>query len=123
MINKVILVGNLGTDPELRATTNGTPVAELRVATSRFWFNKNNEKQEETQWHRVVVWGKQAQSCKEYLDKGRQVYVEGRLQTRKWEDKEGNTRFTTEIVAENVRFLGGGRSRSTTTEDLPIEAE
>ena len=109
MVNKVILIGNLGADPELRYTSGGTPVADLRLATSRKWTDKGGQQQEDTQWHRVVVWSKQAETCKEYLSKGRQVYVEGRLQTRQWEDRDGNKRWTTEVVAENVRFLGGGR--------------
>lgn len=108
MVNKVILIGNLGADPELRYTSGGTPVADLRLATSRKWTDKSGQQQEDTQWHRVVVWGKQGETCKEYLSKGRQVYVEGRLQTRQWEDRDGNKRWTTEVVAENVRFLGGG---------------
>jgi single-strand DNA-binding protein len=109
MVNKVILIGNLGADPELRYTSGGTPVADLRLATSRKWTDKSGQQQEDTQWHRVVVWGKQGETCKEYLSKGRQVYVEGRLQTRQWEDRDGNKRWTTEVVAENVRFLGGGK--------------
>ncbi len=107
MINKVILIGNLGADPELRYTSGGTAVANLRLATSRRWTNKDGSQQEDTQWHQVVVWGKQGESCKEHLSKGRQVYVEGRLQTRSWEDKEGNKRYTTEVVANQVLFLGG----------------
>jgi single-strand DNA-binding protein len=120
MINKVTILGNLGKDPELRFTTNGTPVTELRVATSRVFFDKQNTRREDTQWHRVVVWGKQAVLCKEYLDKGRQVYVEGRLQTRQWEDREGNKRTTTEIVAENVRFLGNRKPSVDVPADEPI---
>jgi single-strand DNA-binding protein len=108
MINKVILIGNLGADPELRYTSGGSAVADLRLATSRKWTAKDGTSKEETEWHRVVVWGKQAETCKEYLSKGRQVYVEGRLQTRQWEDRDGNKRYTTEVVAENVKFLGGG---------------
>jgi len=108
-VNKVILVGNLGADPELRYTGSGTAVADLRVATTRRWTDRNGAQQEDTQWHRVVVWGKQGENCKEYLAKGRQVYLEGRLQTRQWEDRDGNKRYTTEVVAEQVQFLGGGR--------------
>lgn len=106
-VNKVILIGNLGADPELRYTSGNQAVTELRLATSRKWRDKNNEWQEDTQWHRVVVWGKQAEQCKEYLSKGRQVFVEGRLQTRQWEDRDGNKRYTTEVVAQAVQFLGG----------------
>lgn len=105
-VNRVILIGNLGADPELR-NAGGTAVADLRLATSRCWTDKGGAAKEETQWHRVVVWGKQAESCAKYLAKGRQVYVEGRLQTREWSDKEGNKRQTTEVVAEQVQFLGG----------------
>lgn len=106
-VNKVILIGNLGADPELRYTSGGTPVAELRLATNRRFKTRDGEWQEEVEWHRIVVWSKQAETCKEYLAKGRSVYVEGRLQTRKWEDRDGNTRYTTEVVAERVQFLGG----------------
>ncbi|MHC4647805.1 MAG: single-stranded DNA-binding protein [Planctomycetota bacterium] len=107
MLNKVHIIGNLGQDPELNETTSGNKVTNLSVATNRVWFNKDKEKQEEVEWHRVTVFGKQAEACKEYLAKGRQVYVEGRIRTRKWEDKEGKERWTTEIIAENVKFLGG----------------
>jgi single-strand DNA-binding protein len=105
-INKVQLIGNLGADPELRYTSGGQPVADLRVATNRRFTGRDGAQQEDTQWHRVVVWGKQAEHCKEYLSKGRQVYVEGRLQTRSWEDRDGNKRWTTEVVAQTVQFLG-----------------
>lgn len=108
-VNKVILIGNLGADPELRYTSSGQPVAELRIATSRRWTGKDGSQQEDTQWHRVVVWGKMGEQCKEYLSKGRQAYIEGRLQTRSWEDREGNKRYMTEVVAQQVLFLGGGR--------------
>jgi single-strand DNA-binding protein len=113
MVNKVILVGNLGRDPEVRYTSGGQAVASLRVATSRSWTDKqSNQKKEETEWHEVEVWGKQAEQCGEYLSKGRQVYVEGRLKTDKWQDKQtGQDRYKVKIVAETVRFLssGGGR--------------
>ena len=107
-INKVILVGNLGRDPELRYTQGGTAVANLSVATTRRWRNKQtNEMVEETEWHRVSVWGQTAEHCNNYLSKGRQVYVEGRLRTRSYDDKDGNKRYSTEIVADVVQFLGG----------------
>lgn len=106
-VNKVILIGNLGKDPELRYTQGGTAVCQLSVATTRTYSNKNNERVDETEWHRVVVWSKQAEHCGQYLTKGRQVYVEGRLQTRSWDDRDGNKRYTTEIIAETVQFLGG----------------
>jgi single-strand DNA-binding protein len=107
-INKVILIGNLGRDPELRYTQGGTAVATLNIATTRSYTKTNsNERVEETEWHRVVVWGKQAEFCNQYLTKGRQVYVEGRLQTRNYEDKDGVKRYSTEVIAETVQFLGG----------------
>ena len=124
MINEVRLLGNLGADPELRNTNGGQAVCELRVATSRRWEDKAGAKQEATEWHRVVVWGKQAESCAQYLAKGRQVYVAGRIQTREWQDKEGNRRFTTEIVAQDVRFLGGkgdGVSKASVQEPPPVD--
>lgn len=107
-LNKVMIIGNLGRDPELRYTQSGSAVANLNIATNETWTDKNNEKQERTEWHRVVVWGRQAENCEKYLEKGRQVYVEGRLQTREWQDKEGVTKYTTEIVAQTVQFLSGG---------------
>ena len=108
MVNKVILIGNLGKDPEVRYTQGGQAVANLRIATSRSWTDKQSgQRKEETEWHDVEVWGKQAEQCGEYLAKGRQCYVEGRLQTREWTDKENRKNYTTEIVASNVVFLGG----------------
>ncbi len=106
-VNKVILLGNLGADPELRYTSGGTPVADLRIATNRRFKGRDGNWQDDTQWHRVVVWSKQAENCKEYLSKGSQCYVEGRLQTRQWEDRDGNKRYTTEVVADTVQFLSG----------------
>ena len=108
-VNKVILIGNLGRDPELRYTQTGQAVANFTLATSDRWNDRDGNAQERTEWHRIVVWAKQAENCAQYLSKGRSVYVEGRIQTREWEDKEGNKRQTTEIVAQNVRFLGGPR--------------
>ena len=109
MVNKVILVGNLGKDPEVRYTSGGQAVANLRIATSRSWNDKQSgQRREETEWHDVEVWGKQAEQCGEYLSKGRQVYVEGRLKTDKWQDKQtGQDRSRVKIVADSVRFLGG----------------
>ena len=107
-VNKVILVGNLGADPELRYTPSGQGVCELRIATSDSWTDKQGQRQERTEWHRVVVWGKRAEVCSKYLSKGRQVYVEGRIQTRTYDDKDGNKRYITEIIAADVQFLGGG---------------
>jgi len=109
MVNRVILVGNLGKDPEVRYTSGGQAVANLRIATSRSWTDKQSgQRKEETEWHDVEVWGKQAEQCGEYLSKGRQVYVEGRLKTDKWQDKTTNQeRSKVKVVAETVRFLGG----------------
>jgi single-strand DNA-binding protein len=105
-VNKVILVGNLGNDPELRYTGGGTPVCNFSIATTDQWTDKTSgQKKESTEWHRIVAWRKLAEICGEYLSKGRQVYIEGKLQTRSWE-KEGITRYTTEIVASDVQFLG-----------------
>jgi single-strand DNA-binding protein len=107
-VNKVILVGNLGRDSELRYTPGGAAVATLNLATTEVWNDKNQQRQEKTEWHRVVLWGKQAESLQEYLTKGKQIYVEGRLQTRQWDDKDGNKRYTTEIKADRITLLGGG---------------
>ncbi|MCA2979902.1 MAG: single-stranded DNA-binding protein [Myxococcaceae bacterium] len=110
-VNKVILVGNLGKDPEVRFTPSGAAVANFNIATNESWTDKSGQKQERTEWHRIVVWGKLAELCGEYLKKGRQCYVEGRLQTREWTDKEGKKNYTTEVVAQTVQFLGGGAGR------------
>lgn len=106
-VNKVILVGNLGSDPELKYTPSNRPVCNLSIATNEVWKDKSGQKQERVEWHRVNVWGDQAEHCSKYLAKGRMVYVEGRLQTRKWQDKEGKDRYSTEVVADRVVFLGG----------------
>jgi single-strand DNA-binding protein len=106
-VNKVILIGNLGRDPEIRYTRDGTAVANLNLATSDSWNDAQGQRQERTEWHRVVAWGKLAEIAKEYLGKGRQVFIEGRLQTRSWEDKDGNKRYTTEIKADQMVMLGG----------------
>lgn len=111
-INKVMVMGRLGQDPELRYTQNQTPVCSLNVATSEFRMGQDGQRQELTEWHRVVVWGKQAENASKYLSKGRGVFIEGRLQTRSWEDQNGQKRYTTEIVANNVQFLpAGGQSQ------------
>jgi len=107
-VNKVILVGNLGRDAELRYTPGGAAVATLNMATTEVWNDKSGQRQEKTEWHRVVLWGKTAESLSEYLTKGKQIYVEGRLQTRQWDDKDGNKRYTTEIRSDRVVLLGGG---------------
>jgi single-strand DNA-binding protein len=105
-VNKVILVGNLGRDPETRYTTSGDAVTNIRLATTDTWKDKAGEKQERTEWHNIVFYGRQAEIAGEYLKKGRQIYVEGRLQTRKWQDKEGQDRYTTEIIADRMQMLG-----------------
>ena len=107
-VNKVILVGNLGRDAELRYPPGGAAVATLNLATTEVWNDKQGQKQEKTEWHRIVVWGKQAESLQEYLTKGKQIYVEGKLQTRQWDDKDGNKKYTTEIKADRITLLGGG---------------
>ncbi len=116
-VNKVIIVGRLGKDPEVRTVGNGGTVAQLTVATSENWVDKEGQKQERTEWHRVVAWGKLGEICGKHLAKGRQVYVEGRLQTRSWEDQQGQKKYSTEIVASTVQFLGaaGERSEGTST--------
>ena len=106
-LNKVMLIGNLGRDPEVRYMPNGDAVANLAIATTDNWKDKNGEKQERTEWHRVVMYGRQAEIAGEYLKKGRPVYIEGRLQTRKWQDQQGNERYTTEIIADRMQMLGG----------------
>lgn len=112
-VNKVILIGNLGANPELKHLPSGQAVCELRLATTDSFTDKQGQKQERTEWHRVNVWGKVAENCAKYLQKGRQVYVEGRIQTRSWDDKEtGQKRYATEIVASQVTFLGGGGGES-----------
>ena len=116
MLNKAMLIGNLGADPELRYTQSGVAVASLRIATSRRWKDKEGQQQEQTEWHNIVAWDRLGEICNEYLHKGSKIYVEGRLQTRKWQDQSGNDRYTTEIVASDVQFLtprgegGGGHS-------------
>jgi single-strand DNA-binding protein len=111
-------VGRLGANPEIRFTNTGTAVANFNLATSENWNDKNGQRQERTEWHRVVVWGKLAELCEKYLSKGRQCFVEGRLQTRSWDDKEGNKRYTTEIVASTVQFLGGASAQAGGTQSL-----
>jgi len=106
-VNKAIIVGNLGADPEQRYTQNNTPVTTFRIATTDQWTDKQSgQRQERTEWHRIVAWGRLAEICGQYLRKGKQVYVEGRLQTREWEDKQGQKRYTTEIVAQTMQMLG-----------------
>ena len=128
-VNKVILVGNLGKDPEVRYAPNGGAVANITLATSESWKDKTSgEKQERTEWHRVVFFGRLAEIAGEYLKKGQQIYVEGRLQTRKWQDKEGKDRYTTEIVANEMQMLGsrggaGGEGAAFSAEDEGASAQ
>jgi len=105
-VNKVILIGNLGADPELSYIPSGTAKVTMRLATARIWTDGNGDKKEATEWHRIIAWGRLAEVCGEFLTKGRQIYVEGHLQTRKWTDKDGVDRWTTEIVVSNMQMLG-----------------
>ena len=123
MVNKVILVGRLGRDPELRYTASGTPVANFSLATDERW-GKGGETQKKAEWHNVVVWSKLAEICNQYLTKGRLVFIEGRLQTRDWEDKDGNQRRTTEVVASDMKMLGGRRDGETPVgQTVPAETK
>lgn len=112
MINKATIVGRLGQDPETRFTQGGTAVCNFNVATDESWTDAAGDKKEHTEWHRVVVWGKLAENCQKYLSKGRQVYIEGKIKTRAWEDKDGGKRTTTEIIAHEVKFLGSKSENS-----------
>lgn len=123
MINKVILIGRLGQNPELKYTPNGNAVVNFSLATSEKWAGKDGQKQERTEWHSVVVWNKLAEVCAEYLAKGRVAYVEGKLQTRKWDDKEGRTHYKTEVLADQVRFLGGNGSAKTDDDGFGMAPE
>jgi single-strand DNA-binding protein len=107
-LNRVLLIGNLGRDPELRFTQSGQAVLSLRLATNESFLNRDNERQERTEWHSVTVWGKRGEGLNKVVSKGTQMFIEGRLQTRSWEDKQGQKRYSTEIVATNVILLGGG---------------
>jgi single-strand DNA-binding protein len=114
-MNKVLLIGNLGQDPELRYTQGGQAVLNLRLATNESFMNRDNERQERTEWHTVIVWGKRGEALNKILSKGKQLCIEGRLQTRSWEDKQGQKRYSTEVVATNVILLGGGAGRGAGT--------
>jgi len=107
-VNKVILIGNLGKDPEVRYTANGKAVARFSLATSEVWNDAEGNRQERTEWHNIIVWGKQGETCGQYLAKGRQCYIEGSIRSRSYDDKSGQKRYITEIIAQRVRFLGGG---------------
>ena len=120
MVNKVILIGRLGKDPDVRYTPDGTMVTNFNLATDEQWKDKNGEKVQKTEWHRIVTWGKLAEICGNYLVKGKLVFIEGRIQTRSWEDKEGIKRFTTEIIASNMQMLDSkGQNK---TEDTSFDA-
>lgn len=117
MINKAILLGNLGADPEIHYTKSGKSVATFSLATTERWKGQDGQMQESTEWHKIVVWGKLAEICGEYLQKGSRVYIEGRIQTRKWQDQNGNDRYTTEIIAKEMKMLdkpsdGNGRGQA-----------
>ena len=122
-VNKVILVGNLGADPTMRHTPSGSAVVNFNVATSETFKNKNGEKETRTEWHRVVAWARLAEICNEYLKKGKQVYIEGRLQTRSWEDQSGTKKYSTEVVANNMVMLGraGDTPMDIPSQDFPAE--
>jgi len=117
-VNKVILVGNVGKDPETRFSESGTAIANLTIATTNRFKNKQGQNQEETEWHRVVAYGKLAEIIEKYVQKGKPLYLEGRLQTRKWTDKQGVDRYTTEIVAEQMQMLGQKESKKTDDDDI-----
>lgn len=110
-LNMVCLIGNLGRDAELRYTPGGAAVATINIATTETWNDKSGQRQSRTEWHRIVLWGKTAESLSEYLKKGKQIYICGKLQTRQWDDKDGAKRYTTEIRADKVVLLGGGERR------------
>ncbi|MFQ5902013.1 MAG: single-stranded DNA-binding protein [Thermodesulfobacteriota bacterium] len=115
-VNKVIFVGNLAADPEVRYTPDGAAVANFRIATTEKWTSKDGEKQEKTEWHKIVAFRRLGEICGEYLRKGRQVYIEGKLQTRSWEDRDGNKRWTTEVVANTMQMLGSPGDRASVPE-------
>lgn len=120
-LNKVMLIGNLGADPEVRFTGGGQAVANFRIATGESWTDKEGVKQDKTEWHRIVVWGKLGELCGEYLKKGKQAYIEGKLQTREWTDDEGKKHYATEIVAHVVQFLGGpGENKEASTPAVSV---
>ncbi len=124
-VNKVILIGRLGQDPDLRYTPSGQAVATLSLATNEMWRDRDGNSQERTEWHRLVLWGKQAENAGEYLKKGSRIYIEGRLQTRNWEDKDGNKRYTTEVVVQHMQFLDGARQETAAMapEEPPLPEE
>jgi single-strand DNA-binding protein len=122
-LNKVMIIGRLGRDPEMRYTPSGRPVTNFSVATDRTWTTTSGEQRTETEWFNVVAWGGLAEVCKQYLNKGKQVYIEGRLQTRKWEDSDGNQHTTTEIIAKEMIMLGGKKNQNVNQEEETEEDE
>ena len=118
-VNKVILIGRLGGDPELKYTTGGTAVANFSLATNTSWKDADGNKQEKTDWHRIVVWRKLAEFAGEWLKKGSYIFLEGRLQTRSWDDKDGNKRYITEVVAENIEFMGSKKEGQAADSNIP----
>lgn len=122
-LNRVLLIGNLGADPELSYTPSGTAKATMRLATHEHWTNKDGTKGERTEWHRIIAWGRLAEVMGEYATKGRQLFVEGRLQTRSWDDKDGNKRWTTEIVATNIQLLGAPTNTKKVSQEVEAPEE
>jgi len=122
-VNKVILIGNLGRDGEVRYTPSGVAVATLNLATTEVWNDKAGQRQERTEWSRIVLWGKTAETLSQHLTKGRQIYVEGKLQTRTWDDKNGNKRYTTEVRADRIQLLGSKASGGSSRHTAPVESE
>lgn len=128
-LNKVMIIGHLGSDPELRHTTSGHSVTRFNVATNEYWKSKTGEQNEKTEWHRIVAWGRLGEICHQHLSKGRQVYIEGRLQTRSWEDNQNVKKYSTEIIASTVQFLGANEQKSmsststSSTEEKPFAEE
>jgi single-strand DNA-binding protein len=120
-VNKVILIGNLGKDPELRRTPGGSSVASFSLATTERYVDRNNERQDKTEWHNIVAWGKLAELAHQYLKKGRSAYIEGRITNRTWDDRDGNKKYRTEIVANQIQFLGGAGGPGGSQENLPAE--
>ena len=121
-LNKILLIGHLGKDPEIRYTPDGSPVATFSLATSENWTDKNGSRQEHTEWHNIVAWNRLADLAKRFLSKGRQVYVEGRVRSREWNDRDGNKRRTTEVIAAQIVLLGSRPQQGTETAAQPIEA-
>lgn len=123
-LNKVMLIGNLGRDPEVRYMSSGDPVATLALATTSVWNDKNGQRQESTEWHRVIFFGKQAEICQQYLKKGSSIYVEGKIQTRKWTDNSGTERYSTDIRGDLMQMLSGRNSNTSQQgEDMPFDAQ